>query len=162
MSPSTHHDMHSHMTLAETSPASEPLYRQLAGQYRRAIQNGVLRSGARMPSMRAFMQRHGVSLATATESYRVLEREALIEARPRAGYFVRASQTAALPAASEPDLASMPRAAQFVGIHSTISAIVSQYQRYPGAFNLGGATASPDLYPTRIAKSTTARSRFAR
>jgi DNA-binding transcriptional MocR family regulator len=128
--------------------ASEPLYRQLAAHYRRAIRNGVLRPGERMPSMRAFMQRHGVSLATATESYRVLEREALIEAQPRAGYFVRASQSAALPAASEPDLATMPRAAQFVGIHSVISTIVSQYQRYPDAFNLGGATASPDLYPT--------------
>ena len=52
------------------------------------------------------MQRHGVSLATATESYRVLERDALIDARPRAGYFVRVRQTAALPAATEPDLAA--------------------------------------------------------
>ncbi|CAH2892019.1 MAG: DNA-binding transcriptional regulator, MocR family / aminotransferase domain [uncultured Paraburkholderia sp.] len=130
-------------------PADEPLYRQLAAQYRRAIRNGVLRPGECMPSMRAFMQRHGVSLATATESYRVLEREALIEAQPRSGYFVRALKSAALPAASEPDLASMPGAAQFVGIHSTISAIVSQLQRYPEAFNLGGATASSDLlYPT--------------
>ncbi|WP_201701589.1 PLP-dependent aminotransferase family protein [Paraburkholderia kirstenboschensis] len=133
---------------ADDSTASQPLYRQLAGHYRRAIRSGVLRPGERMPSMRAFMQRHGVSLATATESYRLLEREALIEARPRAGYFVRASQRAALPAASEPDLATLPQAAQFVGIHSAISAIVSQYQRYPDAFNLGGATASADLYPT--------------
>ncbi len=84
---------------------SQPLYRQLADQYRRAIGNGALRPGDRMPSMRAFMQRHGVSLATATESYRVLEREALIDARPRAGYFVRMPSTAALPAAAEPDLA---------------------------------------------------------
>lgn len=125
-----------------------PLYRQLADQYRRAIDTGVLRPGDRMPSMRAFMQRHGVSLATATESYRVLERDALIDARPRAGYFVRAPLTAALPAASEPDLAVLPGEAQFVGIHSTISAIVSKFQRYPDALNLGGATASPELYPT--------------
>jgi DNA-binding transcriptional MocR family regulator len=126
---------------------SQPLYRQLADQYRRAIGNGVLRPGDRMPSMRAFMQRHGVSLATATESYRVLERAALIDARPRAGYFVRVAPAAALPAASEPDLA-MLGAAQFVGIHSSISTIVSKFQRYPHALNLGGATASPDLYPT--------------
>jgi DNA-binding transcriptional MocR family regulator len=142
------HSERADLAPADLLPASEPLYRQLAGHYRRAIGNGALRPGERMPSMRAFMQRHGVSLATATESYRVLEREALIEARPRAGYFVRASQCAALPAASEPDLAALPQAAQFVGIHSAISAIVSQYQRYPDAFNLGGATASADLYPT--------------
>ncbi|MGF6368512.1 DNA-binding transcriptional MocR family regulator [Paraburkholderia sp. RAU6.4a] len=127
----------------------QPLYRQLADQYRRAIGNGALRPGDRMPSMRAFMQRHGVSLATATESYRELERAALIDARPRAGYFVRVPPTAALPCAAEPDLAMQPgAAAQFVGIHSEISALVSKFQRYPHALNLGGATASPDLYPT--------------
>ena len=131
--------------------APQPLYRQLADQYRRAISNGALRPGDRMPSMRAFMQRHNVSLATATESYRLLERAALIDARPRAGYFVRMPPTAALPAAAEPDaadLAVLPGAAQFVGIHSAISAIVSKFQRYPDTLNLGGATASPDLYPT--------------
>jgi DNA-binding transcriptional MocR family regulator len=133
---------------SERPADSQPLYRQLADHYRRAIGNGVLRPGDRMPSMRAFMQRHGVSLATATESYRVLERAALIDARPRAGYFVRVAPQAALPAAAEPDLAVVPGAAQFVGIHSAISTLVSTYQRYPQALNLGGATASPDLYPT--------------
>ncbi|TGP42904.1 PLP-dependent aminotransferase family protein [bacterium M00.F.Ca.ET.228.01.1.1] len=146
----SHSQAHTGVPLAPPNDAAagEPLYRQLAAQYRRAIHHGVLRSGERMPSIRALMQRHGVSLATATESYRVLEREALIEAQPRAGYFVRASRKAALPAASEPDLATLPGAAQFVGIHSAISTIVAQFQRYPDAFNLGGATASPDLYPT--------------
>ena len=84
---------------------SQPLYRQLADQYRRAIGNGVLRPGDRMPSMRAFMQRHGVSLATATESYRVLERAALIDARPRAGYFVRVPPSGRVAGRAEPDLA---------------------------------------------------------
>ncbi|OLL31372.1 2-aminoadipate aminotransferase [Burkholderia sp. SRS-W-2-2016] len=128
-------------------PDGQPLYRQLADHYRRAIGNGVLRVGDRMPSMRAFMQRHNVSLATATESYRVLERAALIEARPRSGYFVRVPP-AALPAAVEPDPAQLPGEAQFVGIHAAISAIVSKFQRFPQALNLGGATACPELYPT--------------
>ncbi|MFM0239437.1 aminotransferase-like domain-containing protein [Paraburkholderia phytofirmans] len=144
---------------ADRLPDSQPLYRQLADQYRRAIGSGVLRPGDRMPSMRAFMQRHGVSLATATESYRVLERDALIDARPRAGYFVRVPPTAALPAASEPDLATLPGAAQFVGIHSVISSIVSTFQRYPDALNLGGATASPDLYPTDALQKAALRKR---
>ncbi|PQV50803.1 PLP-dependent aminotransferase family protein [Paraburkholderia sp. BL21I4N1] len=145
---------------ADRAADSQPLYRQLADQYRRAIGNGVLRPGDRMPSMRAFMQRHSVSLATATESYRVLERAALIDARPRAGYFVRVPPAAALPAATEPDaadLALQPGAAQFVGIHSTISALVSTYRRYPDALNLGGSTASPDLYPTAALQKTALR-----
>ncbi|HEX7912861.1 MAG TPA: PLP-dependent aminotransferase family protein [Paraburkholderia sp.] len=142
---------------ADRLPDSQPLYRQLADQYRRAIGSGVLRPGDRMPSMRAFMQRHGVSLATATESYRVLERDALIDARPRAGYFVRVPPAAGLPAAAEPDLAVPPGAAQFVGIHSAISSIVSTFQRYPDALNLGGATASPDLYPTEALQKAALR-----
>jgi DNA-binding transcriptional MocR family regulator len=107
--------------------------------------------------MRAFMQRHGVSLSTATESYRVLERQSLIEARPRAGYFVRAQSIAALPAATEPDPAQAPGAAQFVGIHAAISAMVSTFQRHPDAFNLGGATATADLYPTEALQKAALR-----
>ncbi|MBN3852874.1 PLP-dependent aminotransferase family protein [Paraburkholderia sp. Ac-20340] len=130
--------------------SDQPLYRQLAGHYRRSIESGVLRPGDRMPSMRAFMRQHDVSLATATESYRVLEREALIEARPRAGYFVRATAST-LPAAREPnwqESAAEPQfVAQFVGIHANISALVARWQQVPDALNLGGVTAADALFP---------------
>jgi DNA-binding transcriptional MocR family regulator len=125
---------------------NQPLYRQLAGQYRRSIESGVLRAGDRMPSMRAFMRQHEVSLATATESYRVLEREALIEARPREGYFVRAIAST-LPAAREPDWQEAQAEAQFVGIHASISALVARWQQVPDALNLGGVTAADALFP---------------
>jgi len=134
------------MTASET-----PLYRQLASHYRRSIESGVLRPGERMPSMRAFMRQHAVSLATATESYRVLEREALIEARPREGYFVRAPSTNTLPAAREPEWRDEAQhasfVAQFVGIHATISALVARFQQVPDALNLGGVTAADALFP---------------
>ncbi|MBB3256715.1 DNA-binding transcriptional MocR family regulator [Paraburkholderia bannensis] len=138
-----------------SQPNQQPLYRQLAGQYRRSIESGVLRAGDRMPSMRAFMRQHEVSLATATESYRVLEREALIEARPREGYFVRAVAST-LPAAREPEWQSdwQPEwqearlaQAQFVGIHANISALVARWQQVPDALNLGGVTAADALFP---------------
>lgn len=131
-----------------TAQSGAPLYRQLAEQYTRAIDTGVLRPGDRMPSVRAFMQRHGVSLSTATESYRALERATLIEARPRSGYFVRKRVTARLPGVPEPDPRDAPASAQFVGIHTAISALVAKFQRVPDALDLGGATASADLYPT--------------
>ncbi|CAM2154751.1 2-aminoadipate aminotransferase [Paraburkholderia tropica] len=129
----------------------QPLYRQLAGHYRRSIESGVLRPGDRMPSMRAFMRQHDVSLATATESYRVLERESLIEARPREGYFVRAANANTLPAAREPDWQDAthrePLVAQFVGMHAAISALVARFQQVPDALNLGGVTAADALFP---------------
>ena len=64
------------------------LYLRVAGQYRRAIQSGVLVPGERLPSVRALMRLHQVSLSTALQACRSLEDEGLLEARPRSGYFV--------------------------------------------------------------------------
>ncbi|WP_322009004.1 PLP-dependent aminotransferase family protein [Paraburkholderia sp. J12] len=135
-----------------TAP-QQSLYRRLAAHYRLSIEKGALRPGDRMPSMRAFMRQHEVSLATAIETYRVLEREALIVARPRAGYFVcapiapRVRLAPALPPVAEPDWQSTPPDARFVGIHTAISAIVARWQQVPGALNLAGVTASEALFP---------------
>jgi DNA-binding transcriptional MocR family regulator len=130
-----------------------PLYRRLAAHYQQSIEKGALRPGDRMPSMRAFMRQHEVSLATAIETYRLLERQALIVARPRAGYFVcapiapRVRRAPALPPVAEPDWQSAPPDARFVGIHTAISAIVARWQQVPGALNLAGVTASEALFP---------------
>ncbi|MBV6306523.1 PLP-dependent aminotransferase family protein [Candidimonas humi] len=132
---------------AAADPESEPLYRRLARQYSGYIAAGTLRPGDRMPSMRDFMRRHGVSLATATETYRSLEREGLVHARPRSGYFVQRGRSAQLPAVAEPTPA-IPDCAQFVGVHSKVSAVIAMCQAAPQALNLGGANAAaPELYP---------------
>ncbi len=68
---------------------SLPLYRQLADHYLGAIRAGTLAHGERMPSVRAMMRLHDVSLSTALQTCRQLESEGWIEARPRSGYFVR-------------------------------------------------------------------------
>ncbi|QDF99849.1 2-aminoadipate aminotransferase [Azoarcus sp. DD4] len=136
--------------------ATQPLYRQLAAGYRAAIENGTLRPGDRMPSVRALMQRHAVSLSTALQLCRHLEDGGWLEARPRSGYFVRRKLRTVLPAA-EPDAAGTPDPAAFVGIHATVSAIVAQGLRYPDALNLGGASATPALYPTEALKNAALR-----
>lgn len=69
------------------------LYERLAERLRRQIRRGVLRAGERLPSLRRLGQEQRVSLATAVEAYLQLEREGLIEARPRSGYYVRAPAT---------------------------------------------------------------------
>lgn len=125
----------------------QPLYRRLAEQYSGYIAAGALRPGDRMPSMRDFMQRHKVSLSTATETYRYLERDGLLHARPRAGYFVRRGRTAPPPSAAEP-AAAVPDRAQFVGVHARVSTVIATYQAAPKALNLGGASAAPELYPS--------------
>jgi DNA-binding transcriptional MocR family regulator len=64
----------------------EALARQLGGQIRR----GLLRPGERLPSLRETGRRQRVSISTAVEAYQDLEREGLVEARERSGYYVRA------------------------------------------------------------------------
>ncbi len=68
---------------------AQPLYQRLAEYYRNAIQSGALPPAARMPSARAMVCTHHVSLSTALQVCRRLEDDGLVEARPRSGYFVR-------------------------------------------------------------------------
>ncbi|MEX3526328.1 MAG: winged helix-turn-helix domain-containing protein [Burkholderia sp.] len=64
-------------------------YRTIATHYSRAIENGLLPVGEHLPSLRELAALHRVSLATMVEACRLLERQGYVEARPRAGYFVR-------------------------------------------------------------------------
>jgi len=77
--------------------ASILLYENLATRLRGQIRRGVLRPGERMPSLRGLGRQERVSVATAVEAYLQLEREGLVEARERSGYYVRAP-TAPVPA----------------------------------------------------------------
>jgi DNA-binding transcriptional MocR family regulator len=70
--------------------ASNLLYENLATRLRGQIHRGVLRPGERMPSLRGLGRQERVSVATAVEAYMQLEREGLVEARERSGYYVRA------------------------------------------------------------------------
>ncbi|WP_233840413.1 PLP-dependent aminotransferase family protein [Dyella sp. 2HG41-7] len=67
------------------------LYERVAEALRVQIARGTLRAGERLPSIRRLAEGHGVSVATAVQTYLQLEREGVVVARPRSGYFVRAS-----------------------------------------------------------------------
>lgn len=69
-----------------------PLYHRVADELAQAIQGGSLRTGDRLPSVRQLCQQHGVSASTITLAYRWLENQALVEARPKSGYFVAPRQ----------------------------------------------------------------------
>lgn len=133
---------------SDETAATGPLYLQLADQYRRAIAAGSLGSGSRMPSVRALMARHHVSLSTALQACRSLESEGLLEARPRLGYFVQGSRARNLPPAREP-LIGPPDPARYVGIHERISGLLARGLTSAVQVNLAGAVAHPTLYPTR-------------
>jgi len=70
-------------------------YQHLANLLAQRIEQGLYRSGERLPSVRALSQEHGVSISTIQQAYQILENLQLITPQPRSGYFV--SQKKALP-----------------------------------------------------------------
>lgn len=68
--------------------APEPLYRQIAAAIRDAITLGTLRSGERLPPIRALAQTLGVSQVTATQAYDLLLAEGVIASHVGRGTFV--------------------------------------------------------------------------
>ena len=64
------------------------LYQELADQLSTLIQEGTLKPGDRVPSVRAVCRERRVSPATAMRAYELLESRGLVETRPRSGYYV--------------------------------------------------------------------------
>ena len=71
------------------TPQPEPLYARIAASVGQLIEDGVMRTGDRIPSVRRASRQHKVSLATAVQAYLALENRGWIEARPKSVFFVR-------------------------------------------------------------------------
>jgi DNA-binding transcriptional MocR family regulator len=129
---------------------SQTLYGRLADHYLRAIEKGVLTPGARMPSVRELMKTHAVSLSTALQTLRTLEDTGVVEAKPRVGYFVRASPACALDGITEPDpgmpVGWMDQNNCFAGINERISLILERGRLASVRVDLGSAMPSPELF----------------
>lgn len=64
-------------------------YQAIADALGNAIESGALRAGERLPPQRDLANRLGVDLTTVTKAYDAVRQKGLIEARGRAGSFVR-------------------------------------------------------------------------
>lgn len=118
-----------------------PLYERVAAQLGEQVRRGVLRAGERMPSLRQLGREQGLSVSTAVEVYALLEREGLLEARPRSGFYVRA-QAAPPPRPQAPRLARTPQPVRHAGLLCPPDAL-SRDARVP----LHAATPAPSLLP---------------
>jgi DNA-binding transcriptional MocR family regulator len=76
-------------TITLSRAAGESLIDQIVRAVSARIDDKVLRSGARMPSIRAFAAAHGVSAFTVVASYDKLVAKGYVESRRGAGFFVR-------------------------------------------------------------------------
>jgi GntR family transcriptional regulator len=71
-----------------------PPYQQIADDLRRAIGEGELRPGERMPSSREFATSYGVAPMTVHQAIRVLRDEGLVNSWQGRGVFVRSESDA--------------------------------------------------------------------
>lgn len=119
------------------------LYEELAGHISDLIQEGTLRSGERVPSVREVVRERRVSPATAMRAYQLLESRGLIETRPRSGYYVSEPRERRI---AEPRRArSAPRTTR-VEVSELVFQILDA-ARDRDVIPLGSAFPSPTLFP---------------
>jgi len=81
------------MLIRIDASSAEPLYGQIAAQVRKAIGNGELSGGDRLPSAKDLAKAVAVNVHTVLRAYAELRDEGLIELRPRRGAVVVQSMT---------------------------------------------------------------------
>ena len=134
-------------------PADSPLYLSLADRLAGLAASGSLRPGARLPSVRALSEQHGVSISTAVQAYRTLEDRGVIEARPKSGFFVRRPRALPpVPATTRPP--SRPVTVEVKGIADAVLDLVGE----PGYISFGAAAGAPSLYANERIRRALARS----
>lgn len=127
------------------SASAEYLYENVANRVRSLIEDGTLRPGERIPSVRRLHQQWSVSMTTVLEAYRLLEDRGYLEARPRSGYYVRVDPRVVL---QEPECSDPPSRPQRVRtdlvmrLHAEINA--------EDVVRLGAAAPDLALLPQRM------------
>ena len=76
--------------------SSEFLYQQVIDFIDRQIENGALRAGDKLPSLRKLSRQFDISVPTVKQAYIELERQGCISARPQSGYYLKAKQARTL------------------------------------------------------------------
>ena len=123
--------------------SAEYRYQQLEHWLLKGIQEQRWRLGERLPSIRALCQEHDLSKATVQHALQRLEAQGLVEARPKAGYFV----------ALQPRAVRQPQAR--VSIEAprpvNVSELLLDIMRRSAAFDLIPEFRSGDLPPGIVA-----------
>jgi DNA-binding transcriptional MocR family regulator len=121
------------------------LYERVAQQIMRLIEQGTLRPGDRLPSIRMLVRQQSISTATALQAYQMLESRGWIEARPQSGFYVRTWQRLQTP---HPGISKPPAGSRPLNMGALIMEVVGALLQ-PGLVNLGAAVPPSELLPTR-------------
>lgn len=127
------------------SPQTKTLrYQELAERIADLIRHGTYPPGERIPSVRQTSQQQNLSISTVLQSYALLERKGLIEARPQSGYYVRARLEERLP---EPETSSPQLDPSHVSLHDLVLMLMRD-SADPGLAQFGAAL--PHIDPKLI------------
>lgn len=119
-------------------------YDGIASAIRRQIENGTLMPGDKMPSVRHVARRDRVSITTVISAYMLLEKEELIESRPRSGFYVKS----AAKFFEEPLPQTVASRSFDVSLDNVAYDIC--HRSFDGDdFHLGAASAAPELLPMK-------------
>ena len=128
-------------------------YLTIADRLSRSIQDGLVRPGERLPSLRSLCASEGISLMTALAVYRRLEAAGIVEATARSGYRVLAT-------ARPVPHASLLRGSRLVA-HSTerddTVAQVLTAVADPNMEPLGLGCPTPDHFPLEVLRRMTGK-----
>lgn len=122
---------------------SQPLYAELAASLQALIEQGSLRPGHRVPSVRTMARQRDVSIATVLQAYTVLENRGFLEARPQSGYYVRPRPPTLSP---EPRMARPMAKPAYVGIKDLTTAVIER-SADPDFMPFGAACPHHSLFP---------------
>ncbi len=132
-----------------TKPAlavlSQPLYAELANSLQALVEQGTLRPGHRVPSVRRMSLQRGVSIATVLQAYTVLENRGYLEARPQSGYYVRPRAPFLGP---EPRMAKPMAKPSYVGVNDLTAEIVERSSN-SDFMPFGAACPHHSLFPNK-------------
>ncbi len=130
-------------TLAK--PTAPPLYLELADTLQQLIEQGTLRAGQRVPSVRKMALQRDVSISTVLQTYTVLENRGYLEARPQSGYYVRPRLPFEIP---EPRMARPMARPAYVST-SELTADFMARASDPSCVQLGAACPDASLFPAQ-------------
>ncbi len=130
-------------TLATSERA--PLYLELAREIQELVEQGTLRPGHRLPSVRRMALQRDVSISTVIQAYTVLENRSVLEARPQSGFYVRPQVVAQAP---EPRMARPMAKPSYVGVNDLTAEMLSVAVD-PDFVPFGAACPHPTLFPTK-------------
>jgi len=74
-----------------SGPDNVFLYDQIVDRIEKQIKQNLLKTGDKLPSVRALSRQQGISISTAYKAYAELENMGMIEARTKSGYYVKFS-----------------------------------------------------------------------